>query len=117
MTNTMNQPKLETLDYEPEQPRIDKYDVCRYCGACRAVRPSGEWQYDCRCYEKIVPPEQPTEQPNTNAMIFEQVTGSIKVALELLRQLRPMTDDVDGCITTLKSWQDNNLKHLQKAFE
>lgn len=58
-----------------------------------------------------------TEQPNSNTMIFEQVNGSIKVAQELLGQLMPKTSQVDGCITTLKSWQDNNLKHLQKAFE
>lgn len=70
-------------------------------------------------------PEQPTvggsahppEQPNSNAMIFEQVNGSTEVSLELLRQLKPKTVHVDICMKILKSWQDNNLKHLQKAFE
>ena len=60
---------------------------------------------------------EPTEQPNQNLMIFEQINDSIEVALELLGQLVPKTEQVDGCIRTLKSWQGNNLKYLQKAFE
>ena len=60
---------------------------------------------------------KPTEQPNQNAMIFTQVNGCIEAAERLLEQLVPKTEQVDGCIVTLKSWQDNNLKHLQKAFE
>ena len=58
-----------------------------------------------------------SEQPNLNSMLIGQVNGCIGAAIRLLEQLRPKTEQVDGCITTLKSWQDNNLKHLQKAFE
>jgi hypothetical protein len=59
----------------------------------------------------------PPEQPNSNAMIFERVNGSIEVVLERLGQLKPKTVHVDVCMEILKSWQDNNLNHLQKAFE
>ena len=121
----MNIPELETLSYKPkaknkesvpEQPDNSK---CRHCGACRIVRPAGEWQFACKCNEddKIYPPEQ----PNTNAMIFEQANGSIKVTLELLEQLETKNTNEEtqkhGCIWTLKGWHDNNLKHLQKAIE
>ncbi len=62
-----------------------------------------------------------TQGPNTNAMIFEQVSGSIKVTLELLEQLEAedtyRENQKQGCIWTLKGWFDNNLKHLQKEFE
>ena len=56
-------------------------------------------------------------QPNTNAMIFEQINGCQNMTIELLNQLKPRTESVECCIVTLKSWQDNNLKYLQKAFE
>ena len=58
-----------------------------------------------------------SEQPNSNAMIFEQINGCQRMTIELLEQLKPNTENVKCCIITLKSWQDNNLKHLQKAFE
>lgn len=54
-------------------------------------------------------------------MIFEQVNGSIKIVVELLEQLESKNTYQEaqkhGCIWTLKGWWDNNLKHLQKAFE
>lgn len=61
------------------------------------------------------------QEPSTNAMIFEQVSGSIKVTLELLEQLDVKgiheENRKQGCIWTLKGWYDNNLKHLQKELE
>lgn len=96
----MDKPELETLDYKPE--KCDR--GC--CNGANIEQPKNAHLYD-NC----------PDQPNSNAMIFEQVNGSIKVAFELLGQLKPKTDHVDGCIITLKSWQNNNLKHLQKAFE
>lgn len=92
-----------------EQPN---YETCQYCGAGRVVRPTGEWQYACHCDEKIT-----TEQPNPNAMIFEQVNGCCKIIVELLNQLIPKTTHVEDCIITHKAWQDNNFKHLKGAFE
>ena len=63
---------------------------------------------------------QPLEQPSQNSMIFEQVNGSVKVALELLDQLETKDTNEEeqkqGCIWTLKGWRDNNLEHLQKAL-
>lgn len=60
------------------------------------------------------------EQPSQNSMIFEQVNGSVKVALELLGQLETRgtneEEQKQGCIWTLKDWRDNNLEHLQKAL-
>ena len=58
-----------------------------------------------------------TEQPNTNAMIFEQVNGCCEMITNLLEQLIPKTTHVVDCAITLKSWQDNNLKHLQRAYK
>ncbi len=63
----------------------------------------------------------PTEQPNTNAMIFEQANGSIKVTVELLEQLETKDTHQEtmkhGCIWTLKGWWENNLKHLQSTIK
>ena len=72
--STMNIPEIETLSYhsplckcpeckrghKPEQP---DYSKCRHCGACRVVRPAGEWQFACKCNEedKIYPPAQPKD--------------------------------------------------------
>lgn len=39
-------------DYQPEP------DTCQYCGACRMVRPSGKWQYNCHCYDPDRRPEK-----------------------------------------------------------
>lgn len=62
-----------------------------------------------------------TEQPNNNAMIFEQVNGSIEVAMELLEQLETKNtwheSQKNGCIWTLKGWRNNNLKHLERAIK
>ena len=34
----------------------ENVDSCRYCGACRVVRPTGEWQFNCKC-------DDPTKRP------------------------------------------------------
>jgi len=60
---------------------------------------------------------QALEQPNQNAMIFEQIDGACKVIIRLLNELRPKTNDAEDCIITHKAWEDNNLKHLIKAYE
>lgn len=61
------------------------------------------------------------EEPNQNLMIFEQVEGSIKVALELLSKLETTNTmrkaDKEACIWTLDGWRKHNLKHLRKVFE
>ena len=63
-------------------------------------------------------PTSPTlEQPNENLMLIEQVRGCVKVAVELLEQLKPKTNSVDGCIYKLKEWEGDYLRILQKAFE
>lgn len=58
-----------------------------------------------------------TEQPNQNLMTFEQIDGCCDIIEKLLKELVPKTEQVASCITTHKSWHDNNLKHLRKAFE
>lgn len=92
--------------------------VCKHCGACRVVKPSGEWQYDCECYDYT---KRPKQEPNSNAMIIEQVDGAIKVALDLLAQMHTETAqeeiDVNGLIWTLEGWYKYNLGHLRKAFK
>lgn len=124
--------KVENSEVAGQPLEQPKYETCRYCGAGRVVRPSGEWQYNCHCDEKI-PIEQPVgcpdldamhlgipntpEQLNQNTMLLYQTDRVIGVAIGLLGQLKPKTNQVDGCITTLKSWQDNNFKHLKRAFE
>lgn len=61
------------------------------------------------------------EQPDQNLMIFEQVEGSIDIALKLLKELEVSNTmqetDKQGCIWTLDGWKKHNLKHLRKAFE
>lgn len=57
------------------------------------------------------------EQPNSNAMIFEQINGCAEMIINLLEKLTPKTENVESCIITHKAWQNNNLKHLQKAYE
>lgn len=75
---------------------------------------------NCQC-RAVLSKENNPEQPNTNAMIFEQVNGSIKVATELLEQLKTKDTNQEtmkhGCIWTLKGWWENNLKHLQRAIK
>ena len=92
--STINKSELETLDYHSPL---------------------------CKCPECEKKAEPKPEQPNTNAMIFEQANGSIKVTLELLEQLETKNTNEEtqkhGCIWTLKGWHNNNLKHLQKVFE
>ena len=61
--------------------------------------------------------EKQFEQPNQNLTILEQVDGCVIEAIGLMGLLRPQTENVKSCIATLKSWRDNNLKHLRKAFE
>ncbi len=58
-----------------------------------------------------------SEQPDKNALIFEQIKGCLKITIGLLEQLRPVTDNVKGCIFKLKEWQSDYLRILQKAFE
>lgn len=41
-----------------KQPEVD-YDKCPYCGACRVVRPTGQWQYYCKCDDPAERPKQP----------------------------------------------------------
>ena len=41
-------------NYQPEP------DACQYCGACRMVRPSGKWQYNCLCDD---PGQRPKPEP------------------------------------------------------
>ena len=63
---------------------------------------------------------QHLEQPNQNLMIFEQVEGSIEIALKLLKQLEVSNTmqetDKQGCIWTLDGWKKHNLKHLKEGF-
>lgn len=112
-SNSMDKSEFETLDHKPKQP------ICEQCQ-----------QENCQCRTVLLKKDIPKnvhlygncpEQPNTNSMIFEQVDGAIKVVLRLLEQLEVKNTyektQKYGCIWTLKGWQDNNLKHLQKAFE
>ena len=137
MTNSMNTPEIETLSYHsplckcPDcEKKEDKFDCpCPGCSAPQEAKESVE------CHNTMTSREclgcvidavgechlSNPEQPNTNAMIFEQANGSIKVTLELLEQLETKNTNEEtqkhGCIWTLKGWHKNNLKHLQKAFE
>ena len=99
----MDKPELETLGYKPE---CDKCDDTGNVLKPRKDSAGVDWEPCPDCLE----------QPNSNAMIFTQVNGCIDAAERLLEQLVPKTEQVEGCIITLKSWQKNNLKHLQKAL-
>lgn len=127
---TMDKPEIESLDYKPEQP---KCKMCNDTGRTKVIcRPLDEEipQYvPCKyCekgkeyFDKVLPDwkkqvRKVPEQPDTNAMIFKQLNGYQNMSIELLGQLKPQTEGVESCIITLKSWQDNNLKHLRGAFE
>lgn len=105
MTKTSDQPELETLDYKPE-------NQCKQCNIPKvpcSVRPNQQ-----ECDNAMV---EGFGQPNQNLMIMEQVEGAVKVALGLLEQLTPRTDEVRDCIWTLNGWKEHNFKHLRKAFE
>lgn len=66
----------ECPDCQPEQPDNSK---CRHCGACRIVRPAGEWQFACKCNEddKIYPPEQPKDGIHVPIFIPNQLIESL----------------------------------------
>ncbi len=102
-----------------EQPK----DVCRHCGACRIVRPSGEWQFNCRCYEddKLYL----TEQPNQNLMIIEEIEGLISQANEKLDILNRNTYMlpcqqpilISTALEEIDLFQKTTLFELRRAFE
>lgn len=59
----LSETELRALDKHIKQNyKSEQSDVCRHCGACRMVKPTGEWQYACKCYkdDELYPPEQPT---------------------------------------------------------
>lgn len=112
--NAIDKPELETLDYKPENANY-VCDTCKDEGVLVQLTETanigiiGGYTYPC--------PDCTPEQPNQNLMLLEQADNCIKVTLGLLEQLKPKTEQVEGCIATLKSWQENNLKHLKGAFE
>ena len=112
--NRMNKPELEKLDYKPASapPEVKRTTNPIIEPEIRAKNSKDAGQH----FQESLCRETEPEQPNQNAMIFTQVNGCIEAAERLLEQLVPKTEQVGGCIVTLKSWQDNNLKHLQKAF-
>ncbi len=65
---SMNQPKLETLDYEPEQL------ICKRCQIL-----------NCGC--KAVLMKETIEQPNTNAMIIKTIQNLMHVITNNLEKL------------------------------
>ncbi len=127
-----DQPKLEKLDYKPTIAELEKaigsgneLDILPNGQVRKRTNLTEQPSNHCDCPKRpkihTIECVSKPEQPNTNAMIFEQVTGSIKVALELLEQLETKDTNEEsqkhGCIWTLKGWWDNNLKHLQRAIK
>lgn len=49
---------VAALNAQQTKPTED-YSKCRYCGAGTVVRPTGEWQYGCHCYDPTKRPQQP----------------------------------------------------------
>lgn len=118
-------PTIEELEKIREQEGNHSIDIMPNGQVRRKIHLAEQPLADCDCLgtpkihtiECVAKPEQ----PNTNAMIFEQVNGSIKVAVELLEQLATSDTEEEsqkhGCIWTLKGWWENNLKHLQRAIK
>ena len=97
---------------EPEQPK----DGCKHCGACRMVRPTGEWQFNCRCYEddKLYPL---LEQPNQNLMIIEEIEGLLSQANDKMYEL-PIHPVRSKAIEEIDLLNKVTVKiELRKAFE
>lgn len=124
-TGVKNKENARQVFDQPKRLDNEQYYHQPHCNAPSHVKPFTKGVC-CSCRKP--------DQPSTNAMIFEQISGSIKAALELLEQLDAVActqtrnsynvgDQVhlenqkQGCIWTLKGWYDNNLKHLQKEFE
>lgn len=132
MADSREKPELETLDYKPKIAELEKaigsgnvLDILPNGQVRKKVHLAEQPPNNCDCLErpKIYTIEcvSKHEQPNKNLMIFEQVDGCIKTALELLEQIEVDTTDQrgdkQGCIWTLEGWYKHNLKHLRKAFE
>jgi hypothetical protein len=142
--SNIGKPELETLDYKPEQPKCKTCDVCgekwspRHFWYCKGKKSTeqpitSKEEAEEVARELFKVSEQPvgcpdletahlgipnkTEQPNPNAMVFEQIEGCCDIIDKLLKELKPQTDDVKDCMVTHKSWRVNNLKHLKEAFE
>ena len=125
MTDSMNIPELERLDYhsplckcpeckrnpKPEQP---DYSKCRHCGACRVVRPAGEWQFACKCNEddKIYPPEQPNQQ----IMLIKTIQGLTTAILNDISKL-PESVLKDQAYDDMNIFETGILFRLQKEYE
>ena len=92
----IDKPELETLSYKPKMSLKEAEQTARE-------------------YFKT------SEQPDKNALLFEQINGCIKVTVGLLEQLEAKDTNREtqkqSCIWTFTGWRDNNLKHLQKALE
>lgn len=126
---------VEIDDKQPvEQP---KYDKCRYCGAGRIVRPSGEWQFYCHCDEPDKRPNNkseqpiktgcaiPAEQPNQDLMIITEIEGLMSQVNEKIISLPAgnFAKDFNKYATIGKAleeidlFQKTTLFDLRKAFE
>jgi len=50
----------ELADARKKPEPVPNWNKCHYCGACRMVRPSGKWQYNCHCDD---PDQRPKTEP------------------------------------------------------
>ena len=137
--STISIPEIETLDYhsplckcseceknpvhKPEQP---DYSKCRHCGACRAGRPTGEWQFACKCNEddKIYPPEQPKDNPGPlENLIVNRIGHDLENIAANLEMLKSSTKEQKQakCVLTLEiahiTGEGGMFDDLKEAFE
>ena len=128
-----------------EQALTNQNNVCRHCGACRIVRPTGEWQFTCRCYEddtlyppldnykppKCVLPDENggvlanPEQPNQNLMIIEEIEGLMSQVNEKVENSLRIGGNnkkekivlLSQAVEEIDLFQKTTLFELRKAFE
>lgn len=66
---------------------------CTYCGAARVVRPSGEWQFDCECYDEDKRPKK----ISTNHIITSTITKHTAKRIKLDDVRAGLTMKDRGC--------------------
>lgn len=107
MTKQPTDPEYIKLTKDkPEQPH-----PCNYVNFKKAESSIAKPELETLDYK----PEP--EQPNPNAMVFEQIDGCCDIINKLLKELEPQTESVWCCQVTHDIWRDNDLKRLKGAFE
>lgn len=62
----------ELLSFLPKPcEKREDVDKCRYCGACRVVRPTGEWQFNCHCDD---PSKRPAKAPAGKVEEYKEIS-------------------------------------------